>query len=251
MVSASQPITSRRTFRLPRDDPGVTPHELICQGGLAEPVVGMAETEQGFEEIYAQAGGRLEAIPWASLAPHPALVAWLDRASPAPGGAALVVGCGLGDDAEALSARGWRVTAFDVAPTAIALCRQRFADSAVDYLVADLFAMPERWREGFALVIENRTLQSLPVDQRTRAVHAIADGVALGGLVWVRCLGREDGEPVAARPWPVSRRELAAFADAGLTGLQFDVDRAMGAGGSVSFTAVYRRDDRIIANRAR
>ena len=201
----------------------------------------MAEAEQGFEEIYAQAGGRLEAIPWASLAPHPALVAWLDRAAPATGGAALVVGCGLGDDAEALSARGWRVIAFDVAPTAIARCRQRFPDNAVDYLVADLFALPEGWRERFALVVENRTLQSLPVDQRTRAVRAIADTVALGGLLWVRCLGREDDEPVGARPWPVSRRELAAFGDAGLTVMQFDVERAMGASRSMSFTAVYRR----------
>jgi SAM-dependent methyltransferase len=201
----------------------------------------MAEAEQGFEEIYAQAGGRLGAIPWASLAPHPALVAWLDRAAPATGGAALVVGCGLGDDAEALSARGWRVIAFDVAPTAIVRCRERFADSEVDYLVADLFALPEGWREGFDLVIENRTLQSLPVDQRTRAVRAIADTVALGGLVWVRCLGREDDEPVGARPWPVSRHELAAFGDAGLTEMQFEVDLATGTSRSLSFTAVYRR----------
>jgi SAM-dependent methyltransferase len=211
----------------------------------------MADAEQGFEEIYAQAGGRLEAIPWVSLAPHPALVAWLDRAEPATGGAALVVGCGLGDDAETLSARGWRVTAFDVAPTAIALCRQRFPDSTAGYLVADLFALPEEWREAFDLVIENRTLQSLPVDQRTRAVHAIGDTVAVGGLVWVRCRGRENDEPVGARPWPVSRRELAAFADAGLTEMEFEVDGATGGGRSPSFTAVYRRSDGLIANRSR
>jgi SAM-dependent methyltransferase len=185
----------------------------------------------------------LEAIPWASLTPHPALVAWLDRGEPATGGAALVVGCGLGDDAEALSARGWRVTAFDVAPTAIVRCRERFAESAVDYLVADLFALPEGWRAAFDLVIENRTLQSLPVDQRTRAVRAIADTVALGGLVWVRCRGRENDEPVGVRPWPVSRRELAVFGDAGLTEMQFEVDLATGTSRSLSFTAVYCRSE--------
>ena len=211
----------------------------------------MADAEQGFEEIYARAGGRMEAIPWASFAPHPALVAWLDRAEPATGGAALVVGCGLGDDAEALSARGWRVTAFDVAPTAITLCRERFADSTVHYLVADLFALPKRWREAFDLVIENRTLQSLPLEQRTRAVHAIADTVALGGLVWVRCLGREEDEPVGTRPWPVSRRELAVFGDAGLTEMQFEVDPATRTSRSQSFTVVYRRHAGSIASRSR
>jgi hypothetical protein len=102
--------------------------------------------------------------------------------------------------------------------------------------------LPERWRAGFELVVENRTLQSLPVDQRTRAVHAIADTVAPGCLVWVRCLGREDDEPMGARPWPVSRRELAVFGDAGLAEMQFEVDRATGTSRSLSFTAVYRRD---------
>jgi hypothetical protein len=82
-------------------------------------------------------------------------------------------------------------------------------------------------------------------------VRAIADTVALGGLVWVRCLGREDDEPVGARPWPVSRRELAVFGDAGLTEMRFEVDRAAGTSRSVSFTAVYRRNSKSIANRLR
>jgi hypothetical protein len=44
---------------------------------------------------------------------------------------------------------------------------------------------------------------------------------------------------VGARPWPVSRDELAAFGDAGLTEMQFEVE---GTGRSLSFTAVYRRN---------
>jgi hypothetical protein len=69
--------------------------------------------EPGFEEICARAGNDPGAIPWAALAPQPALMAWLDRQRPAAGG------CGLGDDAEEVSRRGYRVTAFDVSPTAI------------------------------------------------------------------------------------------------------------------------------------
>ena len=79
----------------------------------------MAE-EIAFENIYAQAGDDLSEIPWATLRPMPELVTWLDRQAPAAGQTALVVACGLGDDAEEVSRRGFRVTAFDLVPAAIA-----------------------------------------------------------------------------------------------------------------------------------
>lgn len=63
--------------------------------------------------------------------PHPALLAWLDGEPEGVRHRALVIGCGLGDDAEAVRRRGYRVSAFDIAPTAIARCRQRFPDSKV------------------------------------------------------------------------------------------------------------------------
>ena len=56
-----------------------------------------------------------------------------------------MVACGLGDDAEALAAAGWRVTAFDISPAAIAWCRERFPASPVDYQVQDLSAVPSSW----------------------------------------------------------------------------------------------------------
>ncbi len=200
----------------------------------------VAQNEVSFEELYARAGSDLGALPWASLAAHPVLVAWLDRQPSPEGEAALVVGCGFGDDAEELRRRGYRVTAFDLAPTAIARCRERFPDSSVDYRVADLFALPVSWRRGFALVVEIRTLQSLPPGQREAAVRAIAATARSGGTVWVRCAARADDEPVATRPWPVSRRELSAFIRAGLRELEFTQQKvADGRGGS--FTVVYQR----------
>ncbi len=203
-------------------------------------VAGAAEREVGFEELYARAGERLEAIPWASLSAHPALTVWLDGVSPVRGQSALVVGCGLGDDAEELSRRGCSVTAFDIAPSAIARCRQRFPRSKVDYRVADLFELPGEWRAAFDLVVEIRTLQSLPVPRRGDAARAIAGPVAAGGRLFVRCLGREEGEAVAERPWPVSPGELGAFIDVGLSELEFHDERAAGGGGR-SFTALYTR----------
>src|ERR1700704_4366567 len=133
----------------------------------------MAE-EIAFENIYAQAGDDLSEIPWATLRPMPELVTWLDRQAPAAGQTALVVACGLGDDAEEVSRRGFRVTAFDLVPAAIAHCRARFPDTAVDYQVADVFRLPAEWFQAFDLVMEVRTLQSLPLADRGAAAASIA-----------------------------------------------------------------------------
>ena len=192
----------------------------------------------GFEEIYARAGTDLAAIPWAALAPHPALLAWLDRQpAPATGQSALVVGCGLGDDAEELASRGYDVTAFDLSATAIGWCQRRFPGSAVTYQVADLFALPARWHGGFGLTVEIRTIQSLPLAQRRDVIAAVAGTVRPGGRVFVHCLGRGDSDPAPSRPWPVSRAELRVFTDAGLREQEFAAATATAQ--SPTFTAVY------------
>ena len=201
-----------------------------------------------FEEIYARAGDDLTAVPWASLAPMPALVDWLDR-QPGPGGqSALVVACGLGDDAEEVSRRGYRVTAFDLVPAAIAHCRARFPGSAVDYQVADVFRLPGGWLRKFGLVVEIRTLQSIPLAERAGAAASIASTVAPGGRVFVHGLARGDDEPPGTRPWPLSHRDLAAFTTAGLTetgptgtGL---TGQAASPGRKRTVTAVYTRAER-------
>jgi SAM-dependent methyltransferase len=205
-------------------------------------VSGAARGEGDFEEIYAQAGAELGSVPWASLAPNPALVAWLKQQPEAGGQDALVIGCGFGDDAEAVSGRGYRVSAFDIAPSAVARCRQRFPNSVVEYQVADLLALPSAWRRRFDLVVEVRTLQSMPVEQRPGAVAAIGATVRRGGWLWVRCLARDDADAVTTRPWPVSRRELLMFQDAGLCELDFD-EEGSAAARPRSFTVVYRRED--------
>lgn len=174
-----------------------------------------------FDELYASVGGDLSQVPWARLGPNPSLVEWLDARTITPGTRALVVACGLGDDAEELRRRGCEVTAFDVSATAIDWCRTRFPDSAVDYRVADLLALPGEWAQRYDIVVEINTIQSLPLSLRHETVGAIAATVAPGGSLFVRCYGRVADEPVDVRPWPVSRAELAVFEEKGLREVAF------------------------------
>ncbi|MEA2296294.1 MAG: hypothetical protein QOE86_3933 [Solirubrobacteraceae bacterium] len=176
----------------------------------------MSSDDGFFEQFYAQAGDDYAAIPWARLEPRPQLVSWLDRHPPAPGTRALVVACGLGDDAEELARRGCAVDAFDVSPTAIDAARRRFPDSAVDYRVADLFALAGDWRGAFAIVVEVMTVQSLPIELHRQAVETITALVAPGGTLLVRAATRAEHEPAPHRPWPLRPSELAWFEADGL-----------------------------------
>jgi SAM-dependent methyltransferase len=170
-----------------------------------------------FDRFYQQADGNWDLVPWADRVPNPWLVAWLRTFGASPTRRrCLVVGCGLGDDAEALASAGFDVTAFDVSPTAIQEARRRFPRSGVDYVISDVLHPPESWLAAFDLVFEAFTLQVLPPDARRKAQESIAGYVALGGRLFVVCRMREASEPVGEIPWPLTREELEYFATLGL-----------------------------------
>lgn len=190
---------------------------------LAESHLAAGDPLGWFEALYVRAAGRAEEIPWADLSPHGELTAWVARqqAGSAPLGRVLVVGCGLGDDAQYLAERGARVTAFDISPTAIAWCRQRFRESTVDFREANLLELPEAWRGAFDLVVEIFTLQALPLALRPAAIRAMAECLAAAGRLLLVCRAREAWEAWTGPPWPVARVELAAFVFAGLREEEF------------------------------
>lgn len=177
----------------------------------------LGEPSAWFEVLYAQANNDSSQVPWAQMTPHPILQDWLNSNNPSgEGKKALVIGCGLGDDAEFLSQLGFSVTAFDISPTAIAWCKKRFPDSTVDYLVADLLAKNSSWDGQFDLVIESRTIQSLPLELRREVTEAIALFVATEGTLLVITQIRDTEEPPSGPPWALSESELAQFEELGL-----------------------------------
>jgi 2-polyprenyl-3-methyl-5-hydroxy-6-metoxy-1,4-benzoquinol methylase len=190
---------------------------------------------ESFDSIYARARDDLTILPWTRLVPSAQLLAWLEGVEVADL-TVLVVGCGVGDDAEELARRGAQVTAFDFAPTAIALCHKRFPASSVDYRVADVFDLPSAWRQGFDLVVEIHTVQSVPPEQQAGAMRAIAGTVAPGGRLFVRCSVRDDDEPLDGRPWFLRLRDLDAYVDAGLR-----VDAFTDVPADVATVFAYRR----------
>ncbi len=171
-----------------------------------------------FEPLYAAAQRGEAQVPWAFMQANPQLTEWLDANNiNGAGKTALVVGCGLGDDAQELARRGFDVTAFDISETAISWAEGRFVeDLPVNYVVADLFNTPEAWRGAFDFVLEIRTVQALPHTLAEQSIAQIASYVVPGGTLWVMCLAREPEEPRQGIPWPLSRAELAGFTRAGL-----------------------------------
>jgi ubiquinone/menaquinone biosynthesis C-methylase UbiE len=196
-----------------------------------------------FEALYAEAGSDNAAIPWADMEPNPRLIEfWRKRPLETAGQHALVIGCGLGDDSEQLAAWGFRTTAFDISPTAIAATRKRYPESKAEYVVADLFDPPSNWLRAFDFVLEIYTVQAFTGKLRAEAFTKIAEFVAPGGQLLVIARGCADDEPQRpGPPWPLTRDEIDGFHRAGLEAESFE-DYADPAPPWVRrFRALYRR----------
>lgn len=188
---------------------------------LAREYLEQGDATGWFEQYYREAEeGKCE-LTWADLRPNSGLIGYVKREG-RPGGEALVVGCGLGDDAEQLADWGLEVTGFDIAEGAIRRCRGRFPQSRVQYQVADLLAPPVEWTGRFGFVFEAYTLQVLPGAWREKAIEQLGKLVARGGRLLVIARGRDDDEPRGELPWPLTRRELAPLEDLGLREVSFD-----------------------------
>jgi predicted TPR repeat methyltransferase len=186
---------------------------------LSAEAIADGEPTAWFDRLYAAAAAGEVSMPWDRDEPQVQLREWAEaRDLRGDGKRAVVVGCGLGADAEYLSSLGFTTTGFDVAGTAVRLARERHPGTSVDYRVADLRALPDEWRRAFDLVVEVFTVQALPDPPRRRAVEAVVSLVAEGGTLLAVAFRHEPGsDELAGPPFPLTRAAMESCATGGLT----------------------------------
>jgi SAM-dependent methyltransferase len=196
-----------------------------------------------FDGLYVAAEGGGEQLPWdRGGAPQPLLADWAaEHEVTGAGRRAVVIGCGLGGDAEFLARLGFAVVGFDFSEPAVEAARGLNPGSPVDYEVADLLALPEPWVGGYDLVVESLTAQSLPRSVRPRVVDAVRSLAAPGGTVLV--ISAQPGtygpeEPDG--PWPLSRADIDSFGGDGFTLVR--LEEPPGVDGLPRWRAEFRRD---------
>lgn len=138
--------------------------------------------------------------PWDAGGVPPALARYLD-AHPGNGAAVLIPGCGSGHEINAFREAGYRVTAIDFSPAAVARARAAVgpaADCVVegDFFTYDFPAAP------FDLIYERTFLCALPPDWWPRIARRTADLLAPeGAWVGIFLFGpKEDGPPFGLAP---------------------------------------------------
>ena len=187
-----------------------------------------------FDDLYKNNKDSQENIPWARQAVNPLLQTYLDE-DITHKGTALVIGCGLGDDAVALAEAGYDVTAIDVSPTALDLAKVRFPDSIVKFIKQDIF----EYEEKFDFVFEALTIQSLPVEFRQKMVKAVANTVAKGGRLLLVAHKRE--ETFDGPPWPLTQEEVDLFKGKGLTELSQEIHTEASKISNTRFRVLYKK----------
>jgi len=191
-----------------------------------------------FDDLYKNNKESHENIPWARQAVNPLLQSYLDDVVEHKG-SALVIGCGLGDDAKALEEAGYEVTAIDVSQTALDLAKEKFSDGNIIFEKQDIFDMPLKYDAYFDFVFEAFTIQSLPVEFREKMIEAVVKTIASHGELLLVAHKREGmfGGP----PWPLTKEEVDLFTHHGLRELSFELHTEESKISKTRFRVHYRK----------
>ena len=200
------------------------------------------EKKNFFESVYENADhDDLSSIPWATLAPNVYLEKHLSLQGLVSGKKALVIGCGLGDDALILEKHGYEVEALDISPSAIALAKKRHPESKIDFHVGDIYNMPESSVGQYDFVYEGLTIQSLPPADREKLVGIIVSLVAKEGELFVYAHTQDDTDNYGGPPWPLYADEFTLFEKEGLEQIYMDKEKESKPVAPYKCCALYRK----------
>lgn len=171
-----------------------------------------------FETLYSDSNERGEGVPWANMAPHPIFKSWITKnPNIYKGKTALVIGCGMGDDAIELESQGFKVTAFDVSNSAIELCKTRFPNSNVKFIQADLLEGVSQWHRKFDFVLEIFTVQALPPKYEKTLIQNISEFVSHHGkLIVITEVQKGKRTYENGPPWLLNHEYADSFESCGL-----------------------------------
>ena len=148
--------------------------------------------------------------PWDTGRPQPAIVRLAGHDGFA--GTVLDAGCGTGEHALFLAARGHEVLGVDVAATAIARAREKAADRhlAATFLVADALQLGRLGRT-FDCVLDVGLFHTFDDEERRAYVDSLAAVTRPGSVLRLLCFS--DAAPGDGGPRRISQAELrSAFA---------------------------------------
>jgi SAM-dependent methyltransferase len=144
--------------------------------------------------------------PWDIGEPQPAIVRLADGG--AFTGPVLDAGCGTGDNALHLAARGLPVLGVDVAGTAVTIARQKAHDRGIkaEFEIADAFQL-HRLGRRFRTVLDCGLFHTFDTTERPRYVAGLTAVTEPGGTLYVLCFSDEGPD---TGPHPVAADDLRA-----------------------------------------
>ena len=194
-----------------------------------------------FDTLYEEQFLNDEKIPWAKMKPNPYLKEYLQDNLPNGNKKAIVIGCGLGDDAIALSEAGFDVTAVDISANAVKWCHERFNGFGVDFKVQDLLELPDTMLGAYDFVFEAYTVQSMPLQFRNMMITAISSLVAKEGFLLAIANGKNHGEHFEGPPWPLEVNEMRLYIMKEMQELEFSIFSEENSLSTLKFRALFQK----------
>jgi len=164
-----------------------------------------------FNGIYKNANESYSNIPWATLDGNIYLKEYLENEKQTTNKKALVIGCGLGDDANLLFLHGYIVDAIDISQNAINLAKKRFPNTDINFMVQDIFNLPDFMKNNYDFIYEGLTIQSINPKFREEIIKTISNLNNTNGKLLVYTNIQNDNTSLGGPPWPLYKSELELF----------------------------------------